>query len=732
MGSRPTSAPPLELWAGLECTVNRVRDEYYDQLVRTGHDRRLTDLDLLAWLGAKAVRYPVLWERVAPDGLATADWTWTDERLARLRELEIRPIAGLVHHGSGPRSTSLVDPEFPEKLAEYARAAAERYPWVASWTPVNEPLTTARFSGLYGHWYPHGRDDATFARCLLHQCQAVVLAMRAIREVIPHAQLVQTDDLGHTHSTPRLRYQQDLENERRWVTFDLLTGGLTPDMLMWAWLRDVASVPEHELEWFLENPCPPDIIGLNHYLSSERFLDEREELYPPDSHGGNGKDRYADILAARVLVEGPAGPAALFQEAWDRFGRPLAITEAHNGCTREEQLRWLLEVWRAAEAVRDKGADLRAVTVWSTFGVSGWSTLCATPDEFYEPGIFDVRNGTPRPTALAHLARALGRAEPYEHPAADGPGWWRRPERIWYPPIRLGESRNGWAPRAATRALLVTGATGTLGQAFARGCESRGLPYRLTTRQELDIAAADSVAAALDEIRPWGVVNTAGFVRVDEAEDEPDGCRRENTEGARLLAEACAARGVGLVAFSSDLVFDGAKRTPYMESDPPKPLNVYGLTKLEAERATLAAHPGALVARTSAFFGPADEHNFVTVALAALAAGEPFRAADDGFVSPTYVPHLVDAVLDLLIDGEAGVWHLANEGETSWAGLARMAATLCDVPADSLEPVATADLGLRAPRPPYSVLGSERGVLLPTLDDALAAYAAARPALVTT
>ena len=719
------------MWAGLECTVNRVRDEYYDQLVRTGHDRRLADLDLFAWLGAKAVRYPVLWERVAPSGVASADWSWTDERLSRLRELGIRPIAGLVHHGSGPPSTSLVDPEFPEKLAEYARAAAERYPWVESWTPVNEPLTTARFSGLYGHWYPHGRDDPTFARCLLTQCRGVVLAMREIRSTIPNAKLVQTDDLGKVHSTSALRYQAGLENERRWITHDLLTGRLTPDMLMWAWLRDVAGIGEHELEWFAENPCPPDIIGLNHYLSSERFLDEREELYPPDSHGGNGEDRYADVLASRVLVEGAAGPAALFQEAWDRFGLPMAVTEAHNGSTREEQLRWLLEVWRSAEAVRDKGADIRAVTVWSTFGVSGWSTLCATPEEFYEPGICDVRSGTPRPTALAGLARALGRGEPYDHPAAAGPGWWRRPERIWYPPIEVGESRNGWTPRPATRPLLITGATGTLGQACARACEARGLPYRLTTRQELDIAEPGSVSAALDEIRPWAIVNTAGFVRVDEAEVESDGCRRENTEGARLLAEACAARGVGLVAFSSDLVFDGAKRAPYVESDRPNPLNVYGATKLEAERLTLAAHPGALVARTSAFFGPTDEHNFVTVALAALAAGESFRAADDAYVSPAYVPHLVDAAFDLLIDGESGVWHLANEGETTWAELARIAATLCDVPSGSLEAVPTDELGLAARRPRYSVLGSERGQLLPSLDDALAAYAASRSALVT-
>ena len=146
------SRPRLELWAGLECTVNRVGAEYVDQLELSGHAHRLTDLDLLADLGVRTVRYPVLWERVADRGLEEADWSWADERLGRLRELGIRPVVGLVHHGSGPRETSLLDPRFPERLAEYARAVAERYPWVDAYTPVNEPLTTARFSALYGHW----------------------------------------------------------------------------------------------------------------------------------------------------------------------------------------------------------------------------------------------------------------------------------------------------------------------------------------------------------------------------------------------------------------------------------------------------------------------------------------------------------------------------------------------------------------------------------------------------
>ncbi|HZQ06712.1 MAG TPA: family 1 glycosylhydrolase, partial [Anaerolineae bacterium] len=186
---------PLELWGGVECTVNRVHEQYFDQLERNGHAQHLNDLDRFAELGIRTLRYPVLWERIAPQGLEAADWQWADERLERLRALGIRPIIGLLHHGSGPRETDLADPAFPEKFAAYARAVSERYPWVDAYTPINEPLTTARFSGLYGVWYPHARDDRVFAQIMLNQCRATILAMREIRRVNPAAQLIQTEDL---------------------------------------------------------------------------------------------------------------------------------------------------------------------------------------------------------------------------------------------------------------------------------------------------------------------------------------------------------------------------------------------------------------------------------------------------------------------------------------------------------------------------------------------------------
>jgi dTDP-4-dehydrorhamnose reductase len=140
----------------------------------------------------------------------------------------------------------------------------------------------------------------------------------------------------------------------------------------------------------------------------------------------------------------------------------------------------------------------------------------------------------------------------------------------------------------------------------------------------------------------------------------------------------------------------------------------------------LAALPSALIVRASAFFGPWDGYNFVTAALRALAAGERFAAACDAIVSPTYVPDLVRVTLDLLIDGERGIWHLSNQGALSWAELARRAARLAGLDETLIDARPTASFGLRAPRPLYSALGSERGALLPPLDDALSRYMSER------
>jgi beta-glucosidase/6-phospho-beta-glucosidase/beta-galactosidase len=428
-----TQTATVEIWGGVECTCRRVGDDYSDQLTRNGHRDRLDDLDRFADLGLRTLRYPVLWEHVAPESLDRPNWHWHDERLVRLQELGIEPIAGLVHHGSGPSYTALDQPSFAPGLARYARLVAERYPWLRYYTPVNEPLTTARFSGLYGVWYPHGRNDRIFVRILLNELHATRLAMLAIREINPQAQLVQTEDLGQAHGPAAMAEQVEFENHRRWLTFDILGGHLTPAHPLWGYLRS-HDISAAELQIFIDDPLPPDVLGINHYVTSERHLDDRLQRYPGQpAISGFHHPAYIDTEAVRVAGVQAAGLEDLLRQTWDRYQLPIAITEAHLGCTREEQLRWLHQTWEVANRVQANGIDLRALTVWSLLGAFDWDNLLTQDGASYEPGVFDVRGGEPRPTALYHMVKSLIQQGYYEHPVLASPGWWQRDLRLLWP-----------------------------------------------------------------------------------------------------------------------------------------------------------------------------------------------------------------------------------------------------------------------------------------------------------
>jgi dTDP-4-dehydrorhamnose reductase len=700
---------PLELWAGPECTIVRIGDRWRDQVVETGHRVRATDVALIAGLGIKTVRYPILWESVAPDGPNTYDFAWVDERLAMFEDFGIEVIGGLLHHGSGPAYTNLLDPDFALKFADYAARVSERYPRIRQWTPINEPLTTARFSALYGHWYPHRRDYPAFLRALVNQCDGIRRAMAAIRRVNPAATLVQTEDVGKTFSTPHLADQARHENERRWLSLDLLSGRVQPGHALHGFLLD-AGIGAAEIEIFGSGDGRPDLIGVNHYLTSDRFLDHRIELYPDLKPGGNGRDIYVDAEAARVdESRGDFGLGARLREVWERYSIPLAITEVHHGCTREQQLRWFAEVWATAGRLRGEGVDLRAVTLWSMFGAVDWRSLITRDDGAYDVGALDVRAPIPRPTAVAKAAAAYAQGQAYPHPVLAETGWWRRPERLY----SWSDDTSPVAPEGPP--LLITGATGTLGQAFARIAAQRGLAFRSTDRTALDIRDPASIAAAIERVRPWAIVNAAGFVRVDDAERETRACMAANVAGAANLARACRETGIPLLTFSSDLVFDGMLGRPYLESDLANPIGIYGQSKFMAEQLVSAARGETLIIRTSAFFGPWDRHNFAWSVLEAVRRGEPVSACANTMVSPTFVPDLCHAALDLLIDGETGLWHLANEGALSWFAFARAIAQGAGLDADLI-------FARESGPSRNTALASMRGTMLRPLEPALADF----------
>lgn len=621
--------------------------------------------------------------------------------------------------------------DFASGLAAHARAVVGRYPWVEDWTPVNEPLTTARFSCLYGHWYPHMRDEDACWLALFNQIDAIRAAMREIRLINPAARLIQTEDLGFCHAIPELAAEAAFENDRRWLSWDLLCGHVLPDHPLWKRLAGRGF--EDRLRVIADDPCPPDVIGINHYLTSERFLDDQITRYPGVGPSAESGERFVNVEAVRTAPGALLGIETLLEQTWHRYGRGMAITECHNGCTREEQMRWFLQTWRAAERARLRGMKVEAVTAWSLLGAFDWDRLVTVDAGHYECGVYDLRSGAPRPTAMVPLLRALASGAELPHPELlEMPGWWEREVRFWpglssalassnsavkLPPV--GCPSRGPAADSAPNLILITGKSGTLGQMFARRCGLRGLPHLLTDRQMLAIDDPSSVAEALDHFRPAAVVNTAGLVDIERAEADPAACFAANTGGAVNLARACRDRGISFVAFSTDQVFDGTKGTPYVEGDGPNPLNSYGLSKAEAERHVLDIDAEALVIRTAAFYSAHDVYNFAVHALEAVCAGGHFMAAADNFVSPTYIPDLADATLDLLLDGESGIRHLASGGGLSWAAFARALAIAAGLDPDLVKPVEAETFGWAALRPANAMLGSEHGEILPSLDDAI-------------
>jgi dTDP-4-dehydrorhamnose reductase len=222
-GFAAAPAPALEMWGGLECSHVRIQGEDRDQCAESGHWDRPEDLDLIAGLGLAKLRYPLLWARIAqPDG--SFDFAPDAARFERLRALGQVPIAGFLHHGWGPGGLHPLDPEFVPAFAAFAGAAAERLDWIEDFTPINEPVTTARFSYLYGHWHPHLCDEAAFLRAVATMAVATSAAMAAIRKRIPQARLIQTEDVGRTFASPGLAHQAEYENLRRFLGFDLATG----------------------------------------------------------------------------------------------------------------------------------------------------------------------------------------------------------------------------------------------------------------------------------------------------------------------------------------------------------------------------------------------------------------------------------------------------------------------------------------------------------------------------
>ena len=267
---------------------------------------------------------------------------------------------------------------------------------------------------------------------------------------------------------------------------------------------------------------------------------------------------------------------------------------------------------------------------------------------------------------------------------------------------------------------FVTGAGGQLATAFTRVLEGEVF---LSREDALDIRDAGAVHAAVHGFAPDVILHTAAYTNVDGAEADPATAEAINVEGTRNVVQAVRGTHTVLVYFSTDYVFDGAKDSPYVETDTPRPLSVYGHTKLACEQEVLGLVRG-MVFRTSWLFSETGT-NFVKTILGAArekaGTGEPLRVVDDQVGSPTYAGHLAAAVDEALRLGVSpGLYHLAGSGYCSWCELAREVVTLAGLQVP-VEPISTAEAGRPAPRPAFTALASERPIpRLPSWGDGVA------------
>jgi dTDP-4-dehydrorhamnose reductase len=271
--------------------------------------------------------------------------------------------------------------------------------------------------------------------------------------------------------------------------------------------------------------------------------------------------------------------------------------------------------------------------------------------------------------------------------------------------------------------LLVTGAGGMLGRAVVEAAQRRGHDVRAATRADLEITDAEALRRALAAAHPRAVVNCAAYTDVDGAEADRFAAFAVNGKGAGNVAAAAAGIGAAIVHVSTDYVFDGTKREPWLESDAVAPLGAYGASKLAGERAVAAANPAHAIVRTAWLFG-AGGRNFVDTMLALGAEREEVSVVTDQIGCPTWTGHLAAALVELAErPGAAGVHHIAGAGSCSWNELAIEVFERAGIDCRVL-PTTTAAFPRPAPRPAYSVLGTERRdpLVLAPWQDGVAAY----------
>lgn len=249
---------------------------------------------------------------------------------------------------------------------------------------------------------------------------------------------------------------------------------------------------------------------------------------------------------------------------------------------------------------------------------------------------------------------------------------------------------------------------------------------------DLDILDAEAIARVVDDHRADLVVNCAAFHNVDACESQPAQAFAANASAVDAMAAICRQRDIAFVTISTDYVFDGAKKAPYAEEDVPRPLSIYGVSKLAGELLVLRGDTKAYVVRTCGVYGAAaskSKGTFIDRVIKQAQSGETSRVVNDVIASPTFAGHLAEAIRSLVAAERFGLYHACNVGAITWYDYAKMALELAGV-AGAIEPISAADWKMAAQRPSYSALANRKlealGIAMPAWQEGIAAYLKSR------
>lgn len=381
------------IWAsGVENTFipqtkrgHRALDEY--ELINH-YEYWREDLALAREVGVGAIRWGVPWYRVEPRP-GDFDWTWTDEVLPYLvHDLKIMPIIDLMHYGCPLwLDREFVNEDYPRAVAAYAEAFARRYHDIISWyTPLNEPLMNALWSGKRGLWPPYLRGDGGYTRIMMQLARGIVRTVEAIKGVDPDARMVQVEAVGLTRAeVPELQVLAQESQAQIFLSYDLISGRVDTNHMLYSWLvRNGASL--HDLAELKRRAVPLDIVGLN--------------FYPQWSTTELHRDR-AGRMQSRVVEKDGAGFAELLADAHRRYDVPVMVTETSARGTHATRLRWMNESLAAIKRLRERGVPVVGYTWFPMMTMFNWHYRFGTqPAEKYriELGLYvlDQESGKQR------------------------------------------------------------------------------------------------------------------------------------------------------------------------------------------------------------------------------------------------------------------------------------------------------------------------------------------------